>query len=339
MADNNDNSEQKNIEQSPIDNGESNAPENAPEKKKRSNFHIRTLTAIFIAVLYVAPILLGIYIFDIFYDALIVFLMIVAAYEFSRAISLKFPKTVNIFVYANIVLGYTAFKLVSEFLRGQGGITAFFGVLAVTFIACIVFTMCNKKYEVGNAISTLFVMIYPTTIMVYSLGLAYFMPGAKSDITGLSVFGAQSINAILLLFICTTLTDTMAYFVGSTVKGPKLCPKISPKKTISGAIGGLVGGTFGGVIVYLLAQNGVFGCAPIMNATVPNVLHFLVLGLGTSLFCQIGDLISSYVKRACKIKDFGNFLKGHGGFMDRIDGLIISAVFLYIYFTILGVVL
>ena len=125
MADNNDNSEQKNIGQSPIDNGESNAPENAPEKKKRSNFHIRTLTAIFIAVLYVAPILLGIYIFDIFYDALIVFLMIVAAYEFSRAISLKFPKTVNIFVYANIVLGYTAFKLVSEFLRGQGGITAF----------------------------------------------------------------------------------------------------------------------------------------------------------------------------------------------------------------------
>ena len=64
-----------------------------------------------------------------------------------------------------------------------------------------------------------------------------------------------------------------------------------------------------------------------------------MLGLGTSLFCQIGDLISSYVKRACKIKDFGNFLKGHGGFMDRIDGLIISAVFLYIYFTILGVVL
>lgn len=335
MADNNDNSDQKNPEQMPVENG----GDNGNGKKKRSNFHVRTLTALFIAVLYVAPILLGLYIYDIFYDALVVFLMVVAAFEFSRAIAIKFPKPVNIFVYANIVAGYAAFKLVSEFDRGQGGITAFFGVLAVTFIACIVFTMCNKNYEVGNAISTLFVMIYPTTIMVYTLGLAYFMPEAESSITGLTVFGSQSINAILLLFICTTLTDTMAYFVGSTIKGPKLCPKISPMKTISGAIGGLVGGTFGGVIVYLLAKNGALGCAPITAAVVPNVLHFLVLGLGTSLFCQIGDLISSYVKRSCGIKDFGNFLKGHGGFMDRIDGLIISAVFLYIYFTILGVVL
>lgn len=335
MADNNDNSDQKNPEQMPVENG----GDNGNGKKKRSNFHVRTLTTLFIAVLYVAPILLGLYIYDIFYDALVVFLMVVAAFEFSRAIAIKFPKPVNIFVYANIVAGYAAFKLVSEFGRGQCGITAFFGVLAVTFIACIVFTMCNKNYEVGNAISTLFVMIYPTTIMVYTLGLAYFMPEAESSITGLAVFGSQSINAILLLFICTTLTDTMAYFVGSTIKGPKLCPKISPMKTISGAFGGLVGGTFGGVIVYLLAKNGALGCAPITAAVVPNVLHFLVLGLGTSLFCQIGDLISSYVKRSCGIKDFGNFLKGHGGFMDRIDGLIISAVFLYIYFTILGVVL
>ena len=334
MADNNDNSDQKNLEQTPVDNGGDNNG-----KRKRSNFHVRTLTAVFIAVLYVAPILLGIYIYDIFYDALVVFLMVVAAFEFSRAIAIKYSKPVNFFVYANIVVGYAAFKLVSEIGRGQGGITAFFGVLAVTFIACIVFTMCSKNYEVGNAISTLFVMIYPTTIMVYTLGLAYFMPESTSDITGLSVFGAQSLNAILLLFICTTLTDTMAYIVGSTVKGPKLCPKISPKKTISGAIGGLVGGTFGGVIVYLLAKYGALGCAPITAAVVPNVLHFLVLGLGTSLFCQIGDLISSYVKRSCGIKDFGNFLKGHGGFMDRIDGLIISAVFLYIYFAILGVVL
>ena len=352
MADNNDNSDQKNPEQMPVENG----GDNGNGKKKRSNFHVRTLTALFIAVLYVAPILLGLYIYDIFYDALVVFLMVVAAFEFSRAIAIKFPKPVNIFVYANIVAGYAAFKLVSEFGRGQGGITAFFGVLAVTFIACIVFTMCNKNYEVGNAISTLFVMIYPTTIMVYTLGLAYFMPEAESSITGLAVFGSQSINAILLLFICTTLTDTMAYFVGSTVKGPKLCPKISPKKTVEGAIGGTLGGIVASVLVgYLiqpvlgtsvsllhmamLAKNGALGCAPITAAVVPNVLHFLVLGLGTSLFCQIGDLISSYVKRSCGIKDFGNFLKGHGGFMDRIDGLIISAVFLYIYFTILGVVL
>lgn len=294
------------------------------DKRRPSNLKQRLLTAVFIAVLYVAPILLSIYVHEIFYDALIVFLMLVASYEFSRAISVRFAKPINLFVVANIVVGYTVFKLVDMFMGG-GGITSFFGVLALTFIACIVYNMFSRRYNINNVVSTLFVMIYPGAIMTYLLALNYL--------------GGYSVVAIIMAFGVTTLTDSMAYFVGSTVRGLKLCPKISPKKTISGAVGGLIGGLAGGVIIYFFSQAGIVGCQPIVTATVPNFLYFLFLGLGTSLFCQIGDLISSYIKRACGIKDFGKILRGHGGFMDRIDGLIISSLFIFIYFTILGVVI
>ncbi len=327
-----DNNAQNNIPEVPTtENGGEFAPEpdknGGGNKNGKSDFMQRALTGLFIAVLYVVPIVLGFYVHELFYDALVVFLMIVASYEFSKAISVKFAKPINVFIYLNIILGYTAFKLVDEFVgKGSGGITSFFGMLAVSFIACIVYNMFSKKNNINNVVSTLFVMIYPGAIMTYLLSLNY-LPERFCAV------------AIIIAFLSATLTDTMAYLVGSTLKGPKLCPKISPKKTISGAIGGLLGGIIGGAIAFAFGEYGILTAQPLMEATVPNVLNFLFLGLGASLFCQIGDLISSYVKRACGIKDFGNILKGHGGFMDRIDGLIITAVFIFIYFKILGVVI
>jgi phosphatidate cytidylyltransferase len=297
------------------------------QPKKRSALAVRSFTAIFIAILYVAPIMLSFFVDAHFYDALILFLSFAAAYEFVRAISAKYDKPVELFVYAFIAVGYAAFKLVYHFaIKGVGAASVYFIALALVFVVCAAFVMFNKKYSVGNLISTLFAMIYPSLMLAYALLINYF-----------SVSNARI--GILLLFIVTTLTDTMAYFVGSIVKGPKLCPTISPKKTISGAIGGLLGGIGGGVIVYFIANAGVFDLSPLTTAIVPNALHFIFLGFGAALFCQIGDLVASYVKRAIGIKDYGKLLKGHGGFMDRIDGLMFSALFIYIYLTILGLAL
>ncbi len=295
-----------------------------PPKKPLSDLPQRLLTALFIGALYALGVIGGLLIpkpiGPYFYDALIIFLMLFASYEFSRAISINFAKPINFFVYANVIVGYVTFKIVDD-TYGSGGITSYFGVLAVVFIACIVFNMFSSKYNINNVISTLFVLIYPGAITTYTLALNYL--------------GVYTPIAIGILFVSTILTDSMAYFVGSIVKGPKLCPKISPKKTISGAIGGTVGGTIGGIVIYFFAEAGWLGMQPITSAFVPNLLHFIFLGLGTAITCQIGDLISSYIKRACQIKDFGKVLKGHGGFMDRIDGIIISAVFIFIYFTIM----
>ena len=103
-------------------------------------------------------------------------------------------------------------------------------------------------------------------------------------------------------------TDVGAYAVGRTIGGPRLVPVISPNKTWSGAIGGLVTA----VLAAALLSNALsFG---------PNVTN-LALAAGLSIFCQVGDLAESHFKRQHDVKDSGTWMPGHGGVMDRLDGL------------------
>ena len=110
-----------------------------------------------------------------------------------------------------------------------------------------------------------------------------------------------------LLFGCVA-SDIGGYLVGKTLKGPKLT-KISPNKTVSGSVGSIIFTclTFS-LIIFFFTNN--------LN------LNLLFVGFFTSISCQIGDLFFSYLKRKVKIKDTGNFLPGHGGILDRVDGIL-----------------
>ena len=129
-----------------------------------------------------------------------------------------------------------------------------------------------------------------------------------------------SIVFILLVFAITMLSDTFAYLVGRTLKGPKLAPSISPNKTISGSIGGLIGGIAGSMIVYALVYN-INSWQAILSMYNLTWWHFLIIGLIGSMVSQIGDLVESKIKRNANIKDSGNILPGHGGMLDRIDSI------------------
>lgn len=296
----------------------------AGEEKKFNHLKERSITGVLLLIGYAFFILMSIYISPIFYDVFIVLLMFFASVEMCRAVANRFAKPLTIMVVLNVILGYGAYALVHyAFGKGKGGITSFFGVLSLMIIICIVYAMVSKKYTINNVISTLFVMIYPMVFMIYLLSQSYL--------------GAFRSAAIILTFGGCAMSDGMAYFVGSALKGPKLCPSISPKKTISGAIGGLFGGLITGVAVMFLGNAGFLGVEPITSVVALNAVHYCIIGLGVSVFCQIGDLVSSYIKRACGVKDFGKILRGHGGFLDRIDGVIIAGVFVYIYFTFLAV--
>lgn len=136
----------------------------------------------------------------------------------------------------------------------------------------------------------------------------------------------MSFEALLLVFAVSPLCDTMAYFVGSALRGKKLCPDISPNKTISGAIGGIVGGAIGGVAVYFfsnwLYSAGVLaGEAFTVGALWADVIIFIVAGALFAALTELGDLAESVIKRKLGIKDMGKLFPGHGGMMDRIDGL------------------
>lgn len=122
----------------------------------------------------------------------------------------------------------------------------------------------------------------------------------------------DGLAAVLLVFAVVWGTDTGAFFVGRTLGGPKLWPRVSPKKTWSGAIGGLVLGVAIGL-----------GVAALAGVPVTPVLALVCALLSVS--AQAGDLAESAVKRHFGAKDAGIIVPGHGGLMDRVDGLVFAA--------------
>jgi phosphatidate cytidylyltransferase len=117
---------------------------------------------------------------------------------------------------------------------------------------------------------------------------------------------------VVLLFVVVWVTDSVAYFGGRAIGGRKLWPRVSPGKTWSGAICGLAGGVVAGVLIAVA-----LGASPLAAAAVAAVL---------SIVSQLGDLGESAIKRRFGVKDTGKIIPGHGGVMDRVDGLLAAAV-------------
>lgn len=119
--------------------------------------------------------------------------------------------------------------------------------------------------------------------------------------------------AVLLIIACVAATDTAAFFSGRQFGGPRLWPSISPNKTWSGLIGGILAGALVGALLSL-AVDGAHGA------------RLFALGMGLGLVAQAGDLGESALKRLFKVKDTSSLIPGHGGFMDRMDGVVTAAV-------------
>ena len=113
----------------------------------------------------------------------------------------------------------------------------------------------------------------------------------------------------IILFGCFA-SDIGGYLVGRTFKGPKLT-SISPKKTISGALGSIFFSIMMiNILFFYITKN--------FSSSI------LIVSILTSIGCQLGDLFFSFLKRKAKIKDTGNFLPGHGGILDRLDGIFLG---------------
>ncbi len=131
--------------------------------------------------------------------------------------------------------------------------------------------------------------------------------------------GIDGIFWVFSLIVIVFVGDSGAYFIGSGFGKHKLSPIISPGKTIEGAIAGLVTSVLAGLIVKLLF----FPYLPWGM----DILFFLVIGI----FAQVGDLFESEFKRYAHIKDSGEVLPGHGGFLDRLDALMFAAPVAYFF--------
>ena len=169
----------------------------------------------------------------------------------------------------------------------------------------------SKKYLVPGLIILMF-----SFFSAYSIRyITYF------DYNGSIVF-------LFILFVCI-LTDLGGYIFGKIIKGPKLT-QISPKKTFSGLIGGFVMPI---LFFYFVLDSNFYFLKN--NITFEKYYSIIITIIFLSLISQLGDLTISYFKRKSGIKNSGNLIPGHGGILDRIDGMIfvflISYIIYYLY--------
>ena len=161
---------------------------------------------------------------------------------------------------------------------------------------------------------------------VAAAGLAALLPGAPSHwaaggvlyigLPALSLLwlrndGPNGIVLVLWLFFVVWATDTFAYFAGRAIGGPRLAPGISPSKTWAGLGGGMLGAA---------AVGGTFAAA--VGGAGPAAAALAAL---LAVVAQAGDLFESWLKRRVDVKDSGTLIPGHGGFLDRVDGLLFAA--------------
>lgn len=253
---------------------------------------------------FLKPVTIG----DMLFDLFILIMAVVSTYEYERAFSDKLLKTEKA-----IISIYPFAVYISYCFKGLGWAFGAMLFLFLLLLAQLVFEY--DKISLESIGISLFTMIYPSTILVSLLVINRY----------------PTLEPLLMVFAITPCADTFAYFVGSIVKGKKLCPNISPNKTVSGFIGGLFGGMIASLLVYFIfTEKGA-----IFNSVFLEVLLFAGAGIACALLTAYGDLVESVIKRKLGIKDMGKILPGHGGMSDRIDGLTFAAPVISFVFTIL----
>lgn len=138
-----------------------------------------------------------------------------------------------------------------------------------------------------------------------------------------SVIQIRSIDVDILfwMFAIIWTTDIFAFFSGKTFGGPKLAPSISPNKTWSGLAGGIISSVIIGVV-----------CSSLFKGS---AIFFMFASMSLSILEQISDLIESKIKRIFGVKDSGNVIPGHGGVLDRLDGIVLVAPVILLLITIM----
>jgi len=183
--------------------------------------------------------------------------------------------------------------------------------ILVTFSIPLIELFKNKEHPFSNIVHTLLPSIY-VAIPFGLLLLSNHLFAVKGD---LNIF-------IIIFYFSLWGNDTGAYFTGSVIGKHKLFERISPNKTWEGSFGG----AFFAIAVAIVGG--------IYFAEETPIWQWAGIGLIISIFGSMGDLVESLFKRSMNVKDSGNILPGHGGILDRFDGLLIAAPFVFSFLII-----
>ena len=219
-------------------------------------------------------------------------------------------------------------------------------ITSAILLSLLIIINFSKLFGVGIFIAILFICIEFSEILSKLVGpglvkhqryrshpeklnLKYLFLQILAIFYVLIVFGGSSFeihgrtgSPVVFLFVISIcfFSDIGGYVIGRTIGGKKLT-KISPNKTVSGSIGSFLFSILPLLLFYNFDQYE-------YSFSINNILFCLLI----SLVCQLGDLFISYLKRKAKIKDTGFILPGHGGLLDRVDGIIFAVPFAYLLF-------
>ncbi len=196
-------------------------------------------------------------------------------------------------IYTSIILIFIVLTmLINNYVLG-------YFLIIVSILSLLEFARMTMKIYVNEKIKFItFNSIFALYVFIFSSAFLMF-----------SNFFHFKILLFILLFTCIA-SDVGGFVFGKFFKGPKLS-KISPNKTIAGSVGSILLSSITFLMLfYYFTKN--------------FELKILSIGIITSASCQIGDLFFSYFKRKSKLKDTGNLLPGHGGILDRVDGILLG---------------
>jgi len=303
----------------------------------------RVITSIILNVVVALIFVLRQFVSTYIFDALLCLVIIISANEVSRVFNRSGRLNDGTLITIYPVLEFIAF-----FFGMQSGLNMWYiilisiGIIILLMLVEMFVVLVSRKsleqeYEktkltktftefcVNKVLLTGFIMVYPALLLS---GLFFLNHVANFEYLNVARFGQVDFGLFLLLLpiLTTVATDTFAYFVGSLIKGPKLCPLISPNKTISGAIGGVLGGIIFGFGIY-----GIFVACGLLEAVLPAYI-IVIYTILASILSEIGDICASIIKRKARTKDYSSIFPGHGGFMDRLDGISFSVFFTLLFF-------
>ncbi len=212
-------------------------------------------------------------------------------------------KLLCIITYVLSVIYYGALYIMKADLKYVTGII-FIAMLAYMCIFVVNFENCSVAHFSMSFIGFMYV-----TVMMSCVYIIRIMEDGP--------------HTIWLVFICSWVCDTCAYFSGTMFGKHKMAPVLSPKKSIEGAIGGVLGSAIVGVIYVHFVANVLLGGDL-------NIIHSVIVCILGAVASQVGDLFASAIKRNCGVKDYGNLIPGHGGVLDRFDSVIFTAPIVWV---------